>query len=237
MGETFNVYCDESCHLEHDQSPVMVLGAVWCPLASTRQISQRIAQIKIDHDLTRHYEIKWTKVSPSKEEFFKAVIDYFFDDDDLHFRGVLILDKGQLDHVSFKQDHDAWYYKMCFTLLEPIIDPTHGYRIYLDIKDTRSEAKRRRLERILRNKRRDHAESIIQRVQQIRSHESPLLQLADLLIGGISHFNRTDGKSQAKKNLIDHIRQRSRKQLDRSTWLRESKFNLFRWEPTRRPHE
>jgi hypothetical protein len=28
---TFNVYCDESCHLEHDHIPVMAWGAVSCP--------------------------------------------------------------------------------------------------------------------------------------------------------------------------------------------------------------
>jgi hypothetical protein len=32
MIPTFNVYCDESCHLEHDRQQAMVLGAVWCPL-------------------------------------------------------------------------------------------------------------------------------------------------------------------------------------------------------------
>src|ERR1700722_11096356 len=30
MSEIINVYCDESCHLEHDQSNFMVLGAIWC---------------------------------------------------------------------------------------------------------------------------------------------------------------------------------------------------------------
>lgn len=27
----YNVYCDESCHLEHDNSSVMILGAMYCP--------------------------------------------------------------------------------------------------------------------------------------------------------------------------------------------------------------
>ncbi len=31
MTELVNRYCDESCHLEHDQQKVMVLGAVWIP--------------------------------------------------------------------------------------------------------------------------------------------------------------------------------------------------------------
>ncbi|EEW5233460.1 DUF3800 domain-containing protein, partial [Escherichia coli] len=28
---TFNVFCDESCHLLNDHNKVMVLGALWCP--------------------------------------------------------------------------------------------------------------------------------------------------------------------------------------------------------------
>ena len=31
MPRTYNIYCDESCHLEHDHLGVMALGAVWCP--------------------------------------------------------------------------------------------------------------------------------------------------------------------------------------------------------------
>ena len=27
----YNVYCDETCHLEHDGINDMVIGAVWCP--------------------------------------------------------------------------------------------------------------------------------------------------------------------------------------------------------------
>ena len=29
MSTLYNIYCDESCHLEQDGQPVMVLGAVW----------------------------------------------------------------------------------------------------------------------------------------------------------------------------------------------------------------
>ena len=29
-ARTFNVYCDESCHLEHDHILVMAWGAVYC---------------------------------------------------------------------------------------------------------------------------------------------------------------------------------------------------------------
>jgi len=25
----YNIYCDESCHLEHDRQPIMVIGGMW----------------------------------------------------------------------------------------------------------------------------------------------------------------------------------------------------------------
>lgn len=240
MSPAFNIYCDESCHLENDGLRVMVLGGVWCPTEKRRAIAIRIREIKARHRLPAHFEIKWTKVSPAKKDFYLDLVDYFFDDDDLRFRGILIPDKGVLDHASYGQSHDDWYYKMFFRLLEPIIDPKCGHYIYLDIKDTRSERKRARLEQILRSSRYDQAGRIIRRVQQIRSHESEILQLADLLIGAVSFFNRRPGPatgdpsmariSAAKDWLVNRIHKRSGKRLDQSTWLRESKFNLFRWE-------
>ena len=39
MTGIFNVYCDESCHLENDHQKAMVMGAIWCPLEKTREIS------------------------------------------------------------------------------------------------------------------------------------------------------------------------------------------------------
>ena len=41
----YNVYCDETCHLENDGINVMVLGAVWCPQRKLKEINQRINQV------------------------------------------------------------------------------------------------------------------------------------------------------------------------------------------------
>lgn len=231
MAESFNIYLDESCHLENDQSSVMTLGAVWCPQEKARDISIRIRDIQSQYGLGHDFEIKWTKVSPAKQEFYRAILDYFLDDDDLHFRGVVIPDKATLNHAAFDQTHDEWYYKMCFRLLEPIIDPTQHYSIYLDIKDTRSETKRHKLEEVLRNAKYDGAGNIVRRVQQIRSHESELMQLADLLIGVVTYANRGLHSSPAKLALIERLRERTGKSLTRTTWLREPKLNLLVWQP------
>lgn len=239
MAKTFNIYCDESCHLLNDQSRVMVLGCVWCMSDRVPEISKRLRDIKREFGLLQRsdrnaeetpFELKWHKVSPAKLDYFIHVVDYFFDDDDLHFRGVVIPDKSDLRHVEFEQDHDTWYYKMCFYMLEPIVDPQHRYRVYLDIKDTRSEAKRQKLEEVLRNARYDPGGQIVERVQQIRSHESELMQVADLLMGAIGYRNRGLDSSVAKTRVIERICERSRKSLTRTTWLRESKLNLLVWQ-------
>lgn len=229
MAESYNIYLDESCHLQHDQIKTMTVGAVWCPQEKTREISVRIRDIKRHHKLTNQFEIKWTKVSPAKLEFYLAIVDYFLDDDDLHWRGVVIPDKSLLNHDQFGQNHDDWYYKMCFTLLEPIIDPTQHYSIYLDIKDTRSEQKRVKLEQVLRSARADGSGSIIRRVQQIRSHESELMQLSDLLIGAVGYAHRNLSSSSAKTSIVERLRERTRYSLLTTTWLREPKFNLLVW--------
>jgi len=252
MAELYNIYCDESCHLENDSIPVMVLGALWCRADRVREVSERVREIKVEHALLRPqglrqpgkraFESKWSKVSKSKETFYLALVDYFFDDDDLHFRGVII-DKRVLEHENFRQSHDTWYYKMLFTLLEPIIDPEQRYNIYLDIKDTRSEEKKRKLQEVLRNSQYDRVGFIIRRVQQIRSHESELMQLADLLIGAIGYHNRVqwgdlagrEARANAGKlSVVRRIQKRSGKSLEHTTWLREPKLNLLRWQPRER---
>jgi hypothetical protein len=232
MGQIFNVYCDESCHLERDGHKVMVLGAVWCPLEKAKEISLRIREIKARHGLGRHAEVKWTRVSPSKHQMYLDLIDYFFDDDDLLFRGLLVSDKEKLHHRAFGQTHDEWYYKMYFFMLAFILSPKERYRIYLDIKDTRGGERVRQLHDVLSNSKYDFSRQIIQWIQIVRSHEVEMFQLADLLIGAISYANRHIETSATKLAIVERIRSRSGYGLTRNTLMREKKLNLLRWEPS-----
>lgn len=229
MNQIFNVYCDESCHLENDHQSVMVLGAVWCPLEKTREISVRIREIKIKHKIKADFEIKWTKVSPAQKEFYLDLIDYFFDDDDLHFRALIVPDKTKLQHEKFGHDHDTWYYKMYFDMLKVILSPDACYRIYLDIKDTKSASKVMKLHEVLCNNMYDFERKIIERVQTVHSYEVSQLQLADLLTGAISYLNRGFSSSPVKLELIERMKKRSRYELTKTTLLLEKKVNLFRW--------
>lgn len=232
MSQTYNIYCDESCHLENDRQQVMVLGAIWCPLEKTHEISVRIREIKTGHGLSPKLEVKWTKVSPAQEKLYLDLIDYFFDTDDLHFRALIVPDKTKLQHNKFGHDHDTWYYKMYFDMLKVILSPDACYRIYLDIKDTRSAAKVKKLHEILCNNMYDFQRKIIERVQTVHSREVEMLQLADLLIGAIAYVNRGIATSKAKLSLVERIKKRSRYELTKTTLLLEKKVNIFRWHAT-----
>jgi len=230
MSEIFNVYCDESCHLEHDGQQVMVLGAIWCPLEKTKETAVRIREIKVQHGINPDFEIKWVKVSPAKLDFYQDVMDYFFDDDDLHFRALIVPDKSKLRHDDFGQTHDDWYYKMYFDMLKVILFPHSQYRIYLDIKDTRSQGKIQHLHDVLSHSKYDFRHEIIERVQTVRSNEIEHLQLADLLIGTVAYANRNLHTSSAKLALVDRMRHRSGYRLTSKTLYLESKVNLFHWQ-------
>ncbi len=228
MSQILNLYCDESCHLEHDGKPAMVLGVIWCPLEKTHEISVRLREIKAAHGLPANFEVKWNKVSPAKRDFYMAWLNYFFDDDDLHFR-AWVAHKDGLRHEAFHQTHDVWYYKMMFGLLEPLLTPEARFRIYLDMKDTRSTDKVRKLHDVLCKSIYDFNRDIVERVQVVESHAVEQIQLADLLIGAVSYVSRELKGNEAKNALVARIRERTKYSLTRSTLLREPKFNLLIW--------
>ena len=80
---------------------------MWCPQWKLKEINERIRQKK-RNNVSKIMEMKWTKISLAK-------VDYFFNDD-LHFRGVIILDTTKRNHECYHQMNDTWYYKMYFDM-------------------------------------------------------------------------------------------------------------------------
>ena len=229
-----NVYCDESCHLPNDGKNAMVLGAVWCPRERIYAINREIRSLKLAHGLTANYEYKWTKVSSGRQEFYLALVNYFFDTVDLNFRGY-VANKANLNHSALRQTHDEWYYKIYFRMLEHVLDPRNSYDIYLDIKDTRGGARVRKLNDVLCNAQRDFDRSIVRRIQIIESHDAELMQLADILIGALSFLHQGEAvkptRNTAKMAVISKVKERSGLSLMNRTTTGARKFNLFFWHP------
>ncbi len=229
MKATYNIYCDESCHLLNDQNKSFVLGAIWVPEGKTRAIFQDLRNLKTKHKLSTKFEAKWTKISKSKAGYYCDLISYFLNNPELHFRGVVVPDKGILNHSAFAQDHNTWYYKMFYLLLKAIIKEDTQYNLYLDIKDTNSNLKVLELKRILNIA---SVEDIaISKAQQIRSHEVELMQLVDIISGALSYTHRATKKNDGKKQVINVIENGVGKNILTSSDLNESKFNVLVWKP------
>ncbi len=222
-----NIYCDESCHLEHDNIPVMVLGAISCNKLYRKRIFKDIENIKIKHGIGRKSEIKWSRISMSKIDFYKEIINYFFENENLSFRGLVVRNKDLLDHEKYQQTHDEWYYKMYFKLLSRIIKNDIRNDIYLDIKDTKGSSRRYKLQEVLSNSIYDFNNNIVHNIQAIDSRESLILQIVDLFIGALGYTNRNLKTSKAKLEIIRYIKEKTGYSLIKSTLPTENKFNIF----------
>ena len=117
---------------------------------------------------------------------------------------------------------------MLYFMIIKRLHPENKYNIYLDIKDTNSSKKVYTLKKFLNQSRFDYnAKNTINNIQTIRSYESNLMQLTDILLGAIVYFNNRKYCSQAKNSLVKYIQDKSKKSLSRPTLLQEPKFNIF----------
>lgn len=120
---------------------------------------------------------------------------------------------------------------MYYQLLLNLVEPKQENYIYLDIKDTKSAKKVKRLKQYLSFKLMDYEFEVIKNIQSMNSQESVIMQLADSLIGAVGYRNRKiydeENSSIAKRELMMYIIQKSGYSLNKSTFLSEKKFNLF----------
>ncbi len=139
----YDVFVDESCHLEHDAISVMCIGYTKVPRLAYDELKQNFRSIKEKHGIKN--EIKWSKFSKKRLPLYFALIDFFFNTP-LEFRCVLVKYKERLNHEDFNRgSHDNFYYKMTYYLLRPN-PPGLEYRVFMDIKDTRGRDKLKKID-------------------------------------------------------------------------------------------
>lgn len=225
-----NVYLDESSHLKYDKQRAMVLGFVSCDKDKVAELSKKIREIKIKHKVPKFAEIKWHKVSRSKEAFYIELLEFFLREKDLNYRSVIFANKDlySLNHNKYRQTYDEWTYAMCFWALN-IINKEDIYNIYLDKRQTYSTDKLNKLRTRLSQG------YNIKILQNILSHQSELMQLTDFLNGIIGYYNKglcdRPDASETKKNLVQIMSRKSKVKLNATSKLTDKKINLFFWEP------
>lgn len=222
---TFNIYCDESCHLIKDKNNIMLLGAIWCPEEKKKEISKKIIAIKNKYNLPQNREMKWVKFSQSKFDCYKELINYFFEEPDLHFRVVVIDNKQNFDNKNCSWDE--FYYKTYFYLLRNILQPESFFNIYIDKKDTQCKYKIFKLRDVLCNSVYDFSHNIIKNIQTVNSKEIQIMQITDILMGAIGYYLRGLNKVDGKNELVSLIQKRSSYSFTKTTLPQESKFNIF----------
>lgn len=227
----YNIYCDESCHLPHDNADLMVIGGISCPKEKAESINKAIRDIKVKNGVYKFAEIKWTKVSKSKYKMYEELVDLFFDTSYLTFRAVVALNKSHLNYEKFHLSHDDWYQRIYYLTLREVIDIGNDYHIYVDIKDTKGSQKIYQLKNVLNNVVGYFYDETVKNIQLVRSDQIQLLQLADLFIGAVSYSNRGLNSNPAKLKLIKHIEEKSNRVLTKSTPKSEEKINIFKWLP------
>jgi hypothetical protein len=215
--KTFNLYCDESCHLENDNKNYMLLAYICVPYNQLNYHKKNLKKLRKEYDF--NVELKWTKVSKSKFSFYEELIEYFFGSD-LFFRAIII-NKEKFDS-SVWGTFDDFYYKMYYQLIYHKLDTLCTYNIYLDIKDTLSAKKVKKLKEILQSQ-----YGIIHNLQNIHSKESDFIQLTDFIMGAVSYSLRNLQTSPIKTMLVNRLKKLANHDFMSSTSTQEEKFNLF----------
>lgn len=217
----YNFYCDESCHLRNDGKQFMVLGYVAVPCHKVKQLKGELKMLRLKYKNT--LEVKWTHLNSWNYSFYSKLLDWFFKKGGVRFRAIIV-DKNKYIAAKCDHDYDKFYYLMYYQLICHMLDTGCHYNIYMDIKDDLSSYRIAVLKEILNVKM-----GVIEKIQHVRSHELDLLQLCDLFIGAISYNLNHVGKcSEAKLQLIEKMKIRTRTDLENTTSKRISKFNLFK---------
>ena len=227
----YKIFCDESCHLEHDKADIMVLGAIHCSDFKAVQLTKHIKWLRHQHNY--HNELKWTKLIAKQWPFYQSLLDLLLDDAEVHFKATVVQHKKSLDHQTYNSgSHNTFYYKMFYYTLRDFLKPIGEYRIYLDYMDTLGGEKTKELCRILQA---ETGYELNANAYIIQSYESQLIQLCDLIIGAVSYKNRTDinHDSTIKNQIVSYIEAKLNRELNYGTPPWERNFNIFRFAPVR----
>lgn len=226
------IYCDESRQdllsrnkeTIEDHDRYTCIGGIWIYKEKRNEIKNKIKQLKEKH--STFGEIKWRNVAPSKIDFYKELIDLFFEyNNEIRFRCVVV--------DSLKVDLDKWhnsdaelgFYKFYYQLLFHWISKANNYYIFTDYKVNRKNNRIIELKEIIN--RANHSNPI-KVIEPIESKESLILQLEDVLMGAVGYkYNFGEsGKSEAKSFIVRYIEELLEAEII-STSRTNIKFNIF----------
>lgn len=228
------IYCDESCPLEYE--PISLFGAIGCSYENKDKIVKELRELKDKYFINSRYETKWVKASKAKLQYYKDLINYFKNNNDIRIRVLVATDKEKLDNKRYYDgDYQEWYYRMYYLLLDRFIDLNYDYYMLYDEKDKYTTYKMNTVRDIINDRKKfDNKDHFDFKVKQINSRESELMQLLDVVMGAVGYKNRgylKKQKGETKKELVRYIEKAFSHDISTSTSPYEAKFNIFIWKP------
>lgn len=221
----FDVYCDETFpDLFCSQKPsakFMVIGSLWFPSEYRAELKQRIHFLR--DSFLMGPEFKWRNISPSRLPFYLDLVEMFLSFDNLMFRCIAVeAEKVNLE-LCHRNDDELGFYSFYFHMLTPRLAADNQYAIFCDQKVNRV---RLRLDALQSRLQRTNPEAQVA-VQAIRSHESVLLQLTDVLTGAAAaRMNKRLHENSAKSAVVASIEKGLGRPIG-PTFVSENKFNVF----------
>ena len=221
------VYCDESRHEGQQHDQYMAIGSIWVPKSSKHKLNRKFRSICASGGINA--EVKWQKTSNVCLDTYKALVDFFYSEDEINFRAIVV-DKTKVDLEKYHNgDSELGFYKFYYEMLIKWVEHGNSYVILIDFKKNRDNKRHVNLKNVLVNAAKYFAD--IKELTIIDSEDNPLAQLCDLLTGAVaaSYCKGLRAKSP-KSELSEYIAERGG--FESLTFVSPrpeiSKFNLFK---------
>ncbi len=224
----FEVYCDESrpdlLGSQRSNSRFMVIGSLWLPEEERTPFKSEIQKLRDEYKIGS--EFKWQKISPSRCEFYKQIVEWFHGKGELLRFRCIAVDRQMVNlKLYHENDQELGFYKFYYQMLHHWILDFNEYAFFVDFKSNRRRDRLHVLRRCLDY---SNLSSVVQSVQAVRSEESVLTQMADVLTGMAAYrLNNQIREKSAKAEVLKHYESLLGRTIS-PTFRNEQKFNIFR---------
>lgn len=220
----FHVYCDESrpeaIGSDNLVDKYAVIGGIWVEKKDVRKVKKEVSRLRDFYNV--YGEMKWNKVTPSKIDFYKDIINMFFELDTIRFR-CIVVDGTKVNLSKFhKSDKELGFYKFYYQLLYHWLNKNDYYSIFVDYTKNKEHNRLSELKSVLNNA----SLAIVKNLQAVESKQTTLIQIADLLIGAIGYKYNTYNTSEAKNSIIELLEKNIGHGV-KPTLRTQNKFNVF----------
>ena len=235
-GPLFHIYCDESRQVE---DRFMIFGGIIVSFDDLAKTEQSISTKRNDTQLFG--ELKWTKISNERCDGYRDFVDLFFvkaKSGLIAFKSV-VFDTSHIDYHTYHGGskeigfYKLWYQFLLYAFKDYCTSSQCRWKVFLDERSSSyslSEFKTI-LNKGIRTKYNLSAD-IVRSVEPIKSHNAPILQIADILMGAIG-FQMNDYHLRpqariAKINIAHYISEKAGLlSLKQKTALRMKQFSIW----------